>query len=246
MGKTVRGAVVLAWVALLIPACKSSSPDGTGTPQPAPPLGLNKPPTVRIVTPINGAVLQTGVPVDINVAAADPDGGIVSVQIFEGSTLLTTILTPPFEFSWVPVIEGTFSLNAVATDTSGASTASDPVSVILQTPGTNPGPTPPNRPPVVSITNPVDGSVFIEGDSITLSADATDPDGPSLVVEFFDGPTSIGSASLIPFVVNWSGATLGPHSIRAVATDGLGASTSSVPVSVFITPRTTSSTVGGR
>ena len=58
MGKTVRGAVVLAWIALLIPACNSTSPDGTGTPPPAPPVGLNQPPTVRIVTPVPGAVLQ--------------------------------------------------------------------------------------------------------------------------------------------------------------------------------------------
>jgi hypothetical protein len=244
MGKTVRGFVVLACTVMVIPAC-NTSPDGGETSPTAPPVGLNKPPTARIVTPIDGAVVQSGVALDINVAAADPDGGIAAVAIFEGSNRLATLLTAPFVFSWVPVIEGTFSLTAVATDTSGASTTSDPVSVVVQTPGTNPGPTPPNLPPIVSITNPVDGAIFVEGTSITLSANATDPDGPSLVVEYFDGTTSIGAASLIPFVVNWSGATQGPHSIRAVATDALGGSTSSVPVSIFITPRTTSSSPTG-
>ena len=239
MGKTVRGAVVLAWVALLIPACKSTSPDGTGTPPPAPPVGLNRAPTVRLVTPTPNTLLQNGVAVDLEAAANDPDGGIVSVAFFEGSTLLDTVLTPPFRFSWIPVIDGTFSLTAVATDNSGAVVSSDPVSVVVQTAGTNPGPTPPNQPPLVRMTTPLDGQVFIEGTPITLSAEATDPDGPSLRVEYFDGATSIGTATLIPFVVSFTGATVGPHSIRAVATDGLGASTSSVPVSITVTPSST-------
>lgn len=239
MGKTVRGAVVLAWIALLIPACNSTSPDGTGTPPPAPPVGLNQPPTVRLISPTSNTILQSGVAVDLEAAANDPDGGIAAVAFFEGSNRLDTVLTPPFRFTWIPVIDGTFSLTAVATDTSGASVSSDPVSVIVQTPGTNPGPTPTNRPPIVRITNPADGSVFTQGTPITLSADASDPDGPSLVVEYFDGATSIGTASLIPFVVSWSGATPGPHSIRAVATDSLGASTSSAPVSILVVTDTT-------
>jgi len=106
---------------------------------------------------------------------------------------------------------------------------------VVQTPGGTP-PTP-NLPPEVRITNPVDGAVFVEGSTITLSADATDPDGPSLRVEYFDGATSIGTATLIPFVVSWTGATVGPHSLRAVATDAIGASTSSVPVSITVLPR---------
>jgi hypothetical protein len=89
MGKTVRGAVVLAWVALLIPACKSTSPDGTGTPPPAPPVGLNQPPTVRLLTPLPNTLLQNGTAVDLEAAANDPDGGIVSVAFFEGRPFST-------------------------------------------------------------------------------------------------------------------------------------------------------------
>jgi len=244
MGKCLRRVVFLVGASLVIPAC-DTSPNGEGTVT-APPVGINQPPTSRIVVPVNGAILQNGVAIHIIVGAADPDGGVAAVAIFEGSNRLTTLLDEPFDFTWVPVIDGTFSLTAVATDTSGASTTSDPVSVTVQTPGTSPNP--PNRPPVISLTNPVDGSIFTEGTSITLSSDATDPDGPTLVVEYFDGATSIGTATLIPFVFNWSGATRGPHSIRAVATDGLGASTSSAPVTItIIAPSTvTSSQNGGR
>jgi chitinase len=243
MGKSLRGAVFLVCAVLVIPAC-DTSPNGTD-PVPAPPIGLNEPPTSRIVTPVSGSILQNGVAVDFNVAAADPDGAVAAVAIFEGSNRLTTLLTEPFDFTWVPVVDGTFSLTAVATDTSGASTTSDPVSVIVQTPGRTPDP--PNRPPVIFITNPADGAIFTEGSSITLSSDATDPDGPTLVVEYFDGATSIGTATLIPFVFNWSGATRGTHSIRAVATDGLGASTSSAPVTItIIAPTSTTSSQNGR
>jgi len=200
---------------------------------------VNQPPTVRLITPTQDTLLRNGTAVDLVAAAADPDGAIFQVSFFEGANLLATLLTEPFQFTWIPVLDGTFSLTAIATDNSGAVVSSDPVSVVVQTAGTNPGPTPPNQSPLVRITNPLEGSVFLEGTSITLSADATDPDGPSLRVEYFDGVTSIGSATLIPFVVSFAGATVGPHSIRAVATDAIGASTSSVPVSITVTPSST-------
>jgi photosystem II stability/assembly factor-like uncharacterized protein len=199
---------------------------------------LNKPPTVSLISPTSGTIVQKGVPVDLVAEASDPDGAVVSVEFFEGSTRLATVVTTPFQFRWIPVMDGTFSLTAIATDNSGAVVASDPVSLIVQTPGTSPSPTPPNLSPVVRITNPVDGSFFRQGDSITLSAEATDPDGDSVSVEYFDGTTSIGTATLIPFVVNWGTAAQGPHSIRAVATDALGAQTSSVPVSITVMPAT--------
>lgn len=231
-------ALVVASVVLVIPACtRSTSPDGGGEPLPGPPVGSNQPPVVRLTSPAPDTILQNGVVVDLVAAASDPDGSIVQVSFFEGSNRLATILTPPFQFSWIPVIDGTFSLTAVATDNSGSVVSSDPVSVVVQTPGSTP-PTP-NLPPIVRITNPLDGSVFTEGASITLSADATDPDGPSLRVEYFDGASSIGTATLIPFVVSWTGATVGPHSIRAVATDAIGASTSSTPISMTVLASTT-------
>jgi photosystem II stability/assembly factor-like uncharacterized protein len=241
MGNSLRRLIVLASVVLIVPACtRSTSPDGGGGGTPAgPPPAVNQPPTVRLVTPVAGSIVQNGTAVDLVAGAADPDGAIFQVSFFEGSNLLATLLTEPFQFTWIPVIDGTFSLTAVATDNSGAVVSSDPVSVVVQTAGTNPGPTPPNQPPLVRMTTPLDGQVFIEGTPITLSAEATDPDGPSLRVEYFDGATSIGTATLIPFVVSFTGATVGPHSIRAVATDGLGASTSSVPVSITVTPSST-------
>jgi chitinase len=231
-----RRIVLLAWCALAIPACSpDTSPDGGEPPPAGPPPAVNRPPTVRLAAPGDDTIVQNGVALDLVAVAQDPDGSVVQVSFFEGATLLATVLTSPFQFTWIPVIDGTFSLAAVATDSSAAVVSSDPVRVIVQTPGTSPDPTPPNQPPVVRITNPLDGAVFVEGSSISLTADASDPDGPSLRVEFFDGTTSIGTATLIPFLVSWSGASPGPHSIRAVATDAVGGSTASVPVSITVT-----------
>lgn len=237
MGKTLVRALILASAAVVVPACtRSTSPDGGGGPQPTPPVGTNRAPTVRLTSPAPDTILQNGVAVDLVATASDPDGAIFQVTFFQGATTLATVLTPPFQFSWIPTIDGTFSLTAVATDNSGAVVSSDPVSVVVRTPGTTP-PTP-NQPPIVRITNPADGAVFVQGASITLSAEASDPDGPSLLVEYFDGATSIGTATLIPFVVSWSSAGVGPHSVRAVATDAIGASTTSVPVSITVTTST--------
>jgi hypothetical protein len=132
----------------------------------------------------------------------------------------------------------------VAVDTSGASTASEPVSVIVQTPG---GTAPADQPPAGGEHHESGRrAIFTEGTSITLSADATDPDGPESPRGVFRRRDLDRDRVADPFVVNWSGATQGPHSIRAVATDALGASTSSAPITILITARTTSSTNGGR
>src|SRR5688572_27421446 len=163
-------------VALAIPACHGDSNDeDDDVPPSGPPPPINRPPTVRLLTPVEDTILQNGVPVDLTATASDPDGSVTQVAFFEGSTLLSTVVDPPFQFSWIPVLDGTFSLAAVATDSSGAVVPSDPVSVVVETPGTSPGPSPPNRPPLVRITNPVDGTVIAQGDALTLAAEASDP-----------------------------------------------------------------------
>lgn len=94
-------------------------------------------------------------------------------------------------------------------------------------------PTPVNVPPSVTITNPVNGTTYNGPTNITISADASDSDGSVTNVEFFDGVTSLGSATVVPYNVSASLA-IGGHSLTAVATDNLGASSTSIVVTVTV------------
>ncbi|MEO5713721.1 MAG: Ig-like domain-containing protein [Luteolibacter sp.] len=85
-----------------------------------------------------------------------------------------------------------------------------------------------NIAPVVTLTSPVSGSVYLQGDTIDLSASASDADGIQRV-EFYDGPDKIGEDFTAPYQYSWNGAFQGQHQITAFAVDHVGNNTSSAP-----------------
>ncbi len=91
-----------------------------------------------------------------------------------------------------------------------------------------------NVAPTVALTSPTATGSYSAGNAVALSATAADSDGSIARVEFFDGATSLGSATAAPYTVNWT-ATLGTHSFTAQATDNLGAQTTTAAVAVSIT-----------
>ncbi len=91
-----------------------------------------------------------------------------------------------------------------------------------------------NVAPTASITSPVEGAEFDEGNDITIEASATDSDGTVAKVEFFDGVTKLGEDTTSPYSFTWSNATAGDHSITVKATDDEGAITESSAVNITV------------
>jgi len=94
---------------------------------------------------------------------------------------------------------------------------------------------PANAPPIVSLTGPATGTTFAAGAAIPLAASATDPDGTVAKVEFYSGPAKLGEDISSPYSLVWSNVAAGAYSLTAVATDNLGAGTTSAAVSVTVT-----------
>ncbi len=94
-------------------------------------------------------------------------------------------------------------------------------------------PTPANVPPSVTITNPPDNASFSSPALVTIEAAANDTDGSVTNVEFFDGVVSLGSDSTSPYSVSASLAP-GSHTLTALASDNLGATTTSAPIHVTV------------
>ncbi|MBW8844399.1 MAG: hypothetical protein JF607_05435 [Burkholderiales bacterium] len=94
-----------------------------------------------------------------------------------------------------------------------------------------PGGQPNNQLPTVSLTSPANGALFTVGGQVALAAQAVDADGSVAKVEFFDGLTSLGTATAAPFAINWT-ATPGPHRLTALATDNRGALGASAAVAI--------------
>ena len=92
----------------------------------------------------------------------------------------------------------------------------------------------PNVAPTVSLTAPTANAVFTQGTAIALSATAADDGGSVTQVQFFDGTTLIGTDTSAPYSMSLANATVGAHSFTAVATDNIGATTTSAAVSVTV------------
>ncbi len=100
----------------------------------------------------------------------------------------------------------------------------------------------PNEAPTVNITSPADGATFNAGNSIAITASASDTDGAISKVEFFNGGTKLGEDSTSPYSYNWNNVTSGSYTLTAKATDNEGAATTStnVKITVNATPPPTS------
>lgn len=93
-----------------------------------------------------------------------------------------------------------------------------------------------NPPPTVRLTSPTAGTLIAPA-SIALAADASDSGAGRVVrVEFYSGATKIGEATEPPYSLSWPAVPAGSYSLSAVATDDLGARTTSAAVNVTVAP----------
>jgi hypothetical protein len=188
--------------------------------------GENVPPDVSLISPADGATYSAPASVTLTAEASDTDSGIQDVTFYANGSAVGTATSSPYTFTWTNVSAGTYTLTAVATDTEGASTASEPVTVTVAN----------NTAPTVSITSPASGATFAAPASLTVTAAAADADGTITSVAFYAGSTAIGTATTSPYSVPWTGVEAGSYTLTAVATDNLGAATTSEPVSITVTP----------
>lgn len=101
-----------------------------------------------------------------------------------------------------------------------------------------------NQLPTVTITSPVDGRIYDEGQDVIIEADAADSDGSISRVEFFSGKQSLGVASQSPYLVEWQDAPAGVHQLVAVATDNEGGETESTVVNIEVSGNGGGSCIG--
>ena len=147
--------------------------------------GSPTPPTVTWQSPVSGTYnynqksnLQA-VPSD----ATTPVSSLV-VGYYDNNTFIGTA-GPGANFTlnnYLPAV-GSHTIRACTTNAAGLSAYADLSIVMLS-----------NRPPVVSLTGPVDGTVLPVGNA-TLSARASDPDGDAVTVTFYVDQTAATARS---------------------------------------------------
>ncbi|MBW8683803.1 glycosyl hydrolase family 18 protein [Chitinophaga rhizophila] len=98
---------------------------------------VNQPPVVSLTAPAANTAFSAPASITVSANATDSDGSIRRVQFYNGATSLGIDSVSPYSISWNNVAAGTYSITAIATDNSGATTTSSAVSVTV-TNGTNP------------------------------------------------------------------------------------------------------------
>jgi glucose/arabinose dehydrogenase len=192
------------------------------------PGASNSPPMVSITSPTNGASFTAPAIVPITAIASD-DGSVANVSFFDGTTFLGSTNNTPYTVT-ANLAVGLHSLTAVATDNLGLSATSSVVNVSVSAPA--------NTPPSVTITNPVDNAAFGNTATVSVGVSATDSDGSVTNVKIFNGAALLRNFSVPPFTFSGTALAgsfaLGTNTVTAVATDNLGASSTSAPVHVII------------
>lgn len=93
---------------------------------------------------------------------------------------------------------------------------------------------PVNESPVVALTAPANGAQVNAGAPIRLVAAASDPDGRVVSVRFLADDVPVGTATSVPFEMDWTPSQIGTVSLTAVAVDNRGGESTSSPVSATV------------
>ncbi|MGE4181467.1 MAG: Ig-like domain-containing protein [Limisphaerales bacterium] len=186
----------------------------------------NQPPAVRLAIPAAGTIFTAGDTIEVSAEAGDPDGQVVRVLFFAGNLQFGDSVSPPFRAAWSGVPAGAYALRAQVFDDRGASVKSEFVNITVN---------PTNFPPRVRIAEPVANMAYGTPASLVVRANAQDPDGSVVRVEFFAGTRSLGVATSAPFEVLWDNIPAGEHVLTAWATDNAGVVGTSFGVPIRIT-----------
>ncbi|BCG65152.1 MAG: thermitase [Methyloprofundus sp.] len=177
-------------------------------------------PTVNIFSPVVESIAQ-GI-VQVEVSAFD-NVGVASVSLYANNQYIGTDMTTPYQFSWDSnaFADGDVTLTAIADDAAGNEGTSASVSVSVD----NIIDVVDIVPPVVTISNPTDGSSVKR--TVNILVYAQDDVAVGQIKLFIDGDikATVNGESL-SFGWNTRKASDGEHSINIVATDAANNSTS--------------------
>ena len=190
----------------------------------------NTPPTVAMTSPADGSTFDSHAPPTLAATASDAEGAVAKVEFYDGPTKLGEDTTAPFTYAFPGnLTSGTHSFTARAIDAVGASATSAAIGVTI----TNPN----NFAPTVSLSSPINNAAHTAGTAVTVTAAVSDTDGFVTKVQFYQGATLINEDTSSPFSYSWtSPGVLGHYTFTAVATDNDGATNSSTPVTITLTP----------
>jgi RHS repeat-associated protein len=189
-------------------------------------------PTVVIQTTLPTGYAP-GANIVLRASASDKDGTVTQVDFYANdgtnNVLVGSDTVAGWAIAWKGVAAGTYQITAVATDNLGGTTTSAPFTITVDA-QYNIAPT-----VVIPTTLPTG---YAPGSNIILRASASDKDGTVTQVDFYanDGTNNVlvGSDTVAGWAFKWMNVAAGTYQITAVATDNLGATSTSAPYTITV------------
>lgn len=177
----------------------------------------------RIGTPTEGSIVALGETLRVYATARDPEG-IEAARLWINDQYHSIDTTAPYEFSVAGLAAGTHRLMVRVKDRRGNTVDSPAVTITVAR-------------PFSTITSPAAGARFTVGQSITVQADAGDPDGIAAARLWVNGQFhSLSSSEDSPYAFTVSGLAAGTHTLMVRTRDRLDNSLDSAPVSITVNP----------
>ena len=96
----------------------------------------NSPLSVSITNPVNNAIFSIPTNLTISANVSDSDGTVTQVQFFQGTNTLGGVTSAPYSVTWSNVSSGAYALTASAADSSGLTSTSSVINVVVDIPPT--------------------------------------------------------------------------------------------------------------
>jgi hypothetical protein len=143
-----------------------------------------------------GSASTVTAPASVTLTATANDSGatITKVEFYSGSTKIGEATAAPYSLTYNITQAATYLFSAVASDSLGATAASNTWTVQASSGGGSANVAP-------KATLGVSSTTFTAGGSITMTATATDTDGTIAKVMFYEGANKLGEATTAPYTL---------------------------------------------
>ncbi len=173
---------------------------------------VNVAPTISLKKPANNSTYRIGDTIILEATASDSNGNLEKVNFKINGDFYKRILKAPFKTTFKPKRAGTYKIIAKSFDTKGLS-REKLVTITVKAR---------RRRPAVAVTSPANGSVYKLGETINLSANATDPDGNLDKVNYNINGKFYKTLARAPYNTNFKPTEAGTYKIIAKSFDADG------------------------
>ncbi|MFD2515318.1 PQQ-dependent sugar dehydrogenase [Pontibacter locisalis] len=86
---------------------------------------------VSMASPANNSTFEVGAPIDLAVGFADATRQWEKVEYYQGATMIASVNTSPYNYTWRNAAAGNYSVKARAIDTDGHALDSEPINIVV-------------------------------------------------------------------------------------------------------------------